>query len=163
MPTEPRPRSAGTADEAAALAFVEAAAAAEAAAHDAPPAPDASGSAQPQTTDASAHAGTRTDASAARGRAAPPPRLAPPPGAPRWAGAAHDDLAAAREQRIRRLLDFEGGWASHGGAKARAIRAEFGWSTTRYYQVLDGLLETPEAVRHDPMLVRRLLRLREGR
>lgn len=139
MPTEPRPRSAGTADEAAALAFVEAAAAAEAAAHDAPPAPDASGSAEPQTTDASAHAGTRTDASA------------------------HDDLAAAREQRIRRLLDFEGGWASHGGAKARAIRAEFGWSTTRYYQVLDGLLETPEAVRHDPMLVRRLLRLREGR
>ena len=129
MPTEPRPRSAGTADEAAALAFVEAAAAAEAAAHDAPPAPAASGSAEPQTTDASAH----------------------------------DDLAAAREQRIRRLLDFEGGWASHGGAKARAIRAEFGWSTTRYYQVLDGLLETPEAVRHDPMLVRRLLRLREGR
>ena len=149
MPTEPRPRSAGTADEAAALAFVEAAAAAEAAAHDAPPAPAASGSAEPQTTDASAHAGTRTDASAHAGT--------------QTDASAHDDLAAAREQRIRRLLDFEGGWASHGGAKARAIRAEFGWSTTRYYQVLDGLLETPEAVRHDPMLVRRLLRLREGR
>ena len=38
------------------------------------------------------------------------------------------------------MLDFEGGWTSHGGAKARAIRAEFGWTTTRYYQVLDGLL-----------------------
>ncbi|GEK81288.1 DUF3263 domain-containing protein [Agrococcus baldri] len=73
------------------------------------------------------------------------------------------DLAAAREQRIRRLLDFEAGWTSHGGAKARAIRAEFGWTTTRYYQVLDGLLETQEAVRHDPMLVHRLLRLRDER
>lgn len=73
------------------------------------------------------------------------------------------DIAAAREQRARRMLDFEAGWTSHGGAKARAIRAEFGWTTTRYYQVLDGLLETQEAVRHDPMLVRRLLRLREAR
>ncbi|WP_425846974.1 DUF3263 domain-containing protein [Agrococcus sp. TSP3-2-1] len=73
------------------------------------------------------------------------------------------DLQSAREQRIRRVLDFEGGWTSHGGAKARAIRAEFGWTTTRYYQVLDGLLETPEALHHDPMLVRRLLRVREGR
>ncbi|WAC66541.1 DUF3263 domain-containing protein [Agrococcus sp. SL85] len=76
---------------------------------------------------------------------------------------ADDDVAAAREARVRRILDFEGRWSSHAGAKARAIRAEFGWSTTRYYQVLDGLLATPEAVRHDPMLVRRLLRLREGR
>lgn len=74
-----------------------------------------------------------------------------------------DELAAAREARVRRILDFEGAWTSHGGAKARAIRAEFGWTTTRYYQVLDGLLGTQEAVRHDPMLVARLLRLREGR
>lgn len=73
------------------------------------------------------------------------------------------DLQSAREQRIRRVLDFEASWSSHGGAKARAIRAEFGWTTTRYYQVLDGLLETPEALHHDPMLVRRLLRVREGR
>lgn len=73
------------------------------------------------------------------------------------------DLAAAREERIRRVLDFEAGWANHGGAKARAIRAEFGWTTTRYYQVLDGCVETQAAVRHDPMLVRRLLRLREAR
>lgn len=79
------------------------------------------------------------------------------------ADATAHDLALAREQQIRRVLDFEAGWLSHGGAKARAIRAEFGWSTTRYYQVLDGLLETPTAAQHDPMLVRRLLRLREGR
>ncbi|WP_306231863.1 DUF3263 domain-containing protein [Agrococcus beijingensis] len=85
------------------------------------------------------------------------------PAAPQTTDAVGHDLAAAREERIRRVLDFEAGWSSHGGAKARAIRAEFGWSTTRYYQVLDGLLEAPAAVRHDPMLVRRLLRLREAR
>lgn len=82
--------------------------------------------------------------------------------APSTDASAHD-LQSAREQRIRRVLDFEARWSSHGGAKARAIRAEFGWTTTRYYQVLDGLLETPEALHHDPMLVRRLLRVREGR
>lgn len=86
-----------------------------------------------------------------------------PPSADAGADASARDLDAARAERIRRVLDFEAGWTSHGGAKARAIRDEFGWSTTRYYQVLDGLLETTEAVRHDPMLVRRLLRLREGR
>jgi hypothetical protein len=85
-----------------------------------------------------------------------------PPGSPSTDAVGHD-LAAAREERIRRVLDFEAGWSSHGGAKARAIRAEFGWSTTRYYQVLDQLLESPVAVRHDPMLVRRLLRVREAR
>lgn len=73
-----------------------------------------------------------------------------------------DDLARAREERIRAVLDFEGRWSTHGGAKARAIRAEFGWSTTRYYQVLDAAVETPQALHHDPMLVRRLLRLRDG-
>lgn len=88
---------------------------------------------------------------------------------PHRAGSADEQAALAfasaesREARIRRLLDFEAGWRTHGGAKARAIREEFGWSTTRYYQVLDGLLETQEAARHDPMLVRRLLRLREAR
>lgn len=76
--------------------------------------------------------------------------------------AGRDDLARARAERIRAVLDFEAGWTSHGGAKARAIRAEFGWSTTRYYQVLDAALETTEALHHDPMLVRRLLRLRDG-
>ena len=78
------------------------------------------------------------------------------------ARAGRDDLARARAERIRSVLDFEADWSSHGGAKARAIRAEFGWSTTRYYQVLDAALETPDALHHDPMLVRRLLRLRDG-
>ncbi|SFS01147.1 Protein of unknown function [Agrococcus baldri] len=150
MPTDPRARRTGTADEAAALAFVSADASAYA---------DASGYADaPTPAGASAHADELAhDAAPAHDAAA-----ADDAASADDAVSAHD-LAAAREARIRRMLDFEAGWTSHGGAKARAIRAEFGWTTTRYYQVLDGLLETREAVRHDPMLVRRLLRLREAR
>lgn len=163
MPTEPRPRSAGTADEAAALRFAEAAGS-DASAHDRSQA--TSGSAHDgfaaarvavAKTDASAHDASQVTSGSAHDGDAARDALA------ETDASVHDDLAAAREQRIRRMLDFEARWTSHGGAKARAIRAEFGWSTTRYYQVLDGLLETREAVRHDPMLVRRLLRLREAR
>ncbi|WP_347754349.1 DUF3263 domain-containing protein [Agrococcus sp. ProA11] len=102
-----------------------------------------------------------TDEAAALAFASAESRTSEPDG--RGSDAEAHDLASAREERIRRLLDFEAGWVNHGGAKARAIRAEFGWSTTRYYQVLDGCLETETALRHDPMLVRRLLRLREAR
>lgn len=116
-------------------------------------------------TDPRTHARSRTDAtadeSAARAFASAGSRASEPDG--RASDAVAHDLAVAREERIRRVLDFEAGWANHGGAKARAIRAEFDWTTTRYYQVLDGCLQTQAAVQHDPMLVRRLLRLREAR
>ncbi|WP_405215988.1 DUF3263 domain-containing protein [Agrococcus sp. Ld7] len=112
-------------------------------------------------THARSHDEATGDESAARAFASAESRASEPDG--QATDAAAHDLAAAREERIRRVLDFEASWASHGGAKARAIRTEFGWTTTRYYQVLDRCLETEAAVRHDPMLVGRLLRLREAR
>ena len=48
------------------------------------------------------------------------------------------------------------GFRAAPGALFVPLHEEFGWSTTRYYQVLDAALETPEALHHDPMLVRRL-------
>ena len=36
-------------------------------------------------------------------------------------------------------------------------------SSTRYYQVLNALIDRPEALVHDPLLVRRLRRLRASR
>ena len=63
----------------------------------------------------------------------------------------------------RSILDFEGSARTHAGAKASAIRARFGWSTTRYYQLLNALIDSPAALAADPMLVRRLRRLREAR
>lgn len=61
------------------------------------------------------------------------------------------------------ILAFERQWWRHAGAKEQAIREEFGLSAARYYQVLGALIDRPEALRHDPMLVKRLLRLREAR
>lgn len=62
-----------------------------------------------------------------------------------------------------RMLDFERAWSSRLGAKEAAIRAEFSVSAARYYQMLYALLDSPAALRSDPVLVRRLQRLREAR
>ena len=61
------------------------------------------------------------------------------------------------------LLAFERQWWRHAGAKEQAIREEFGLSAARYYQLLAALIDQPAALQHDPMLVKRLLRLREAR
>lgn len=46
------------------------------------------------------------------------------------------------------------------GAKERAVREELGLSATRYYQILNRLLDRQEALAHDPVLVNRLRRIR---
>ncbi|CAO5189917.1 DUF3263 domain-containing protein [Frankia sp. AiPs1] len=66
-------------------------------------------------------------------------------------------------ERDTRILAFEQGWWRHPGAKEEAIRAEFGLSSTRYYQILNQLIDTEAALISDPMLVRRLRRLRDQR
>ena len=63
-------------------------------------------------------------------------------------------------QRDIEILDFERSWWKHAGAKDRAIRERFDMSATRYYQLLNELLENPAAMEHDPILVKRLKRLR---
>nr|WP_239129614.1 DUF3263 domain-containing protein [Sinosporangium siamense] len=65
--------------------------------------------------------------------------------------------------RDREILAFERQWWRYAGAKEQAIREAFGFSTTRYYQLLGELIERPEAIAHDPMLVKRLRRLRATR
>ncbi|MET0859824.1 MAG: DUF3263 domain-containing protein [Microbacterium sp.] len=65
--------------------------------------------------------------------------------------------------RDRAILDFEGEWRRHAGAKEEAIRAELGISPARYYQLLGRLIDTTEAQEHDPMLVKRLRRIRDVR
>lgn len=62
------------------------------------------------------------------------------------------------------ILDFEGGgWWKHAGAKEAAISETFDWSATRYFQVLNALIDRPEAVAYAPLLVKRLARLRDAR
>ena len=61
------------------------------------------------------------------------------------------------------ILSFERQWWRHAGVKEEGIRAEFGLSAARYYQLLGALIDSPVALAHDPMLVKRLQRMREAR
>ena len=66
-------------------------------------------------------------------------------------------------EREIEILAFESRWWKHAGAKEQAIRDTFGLSSTRYYQLLNGLLDNPAALDRDPVLVGRLRRLRSTR
>lgn len=66
-------------------------------------------------------------------------------------------------ERERALLDFEGGWWTLDDAKDTLVRARFACSLDEYYQELNRLLEVPAALAHDPLVVRRLIRLRDRR
>lgn len=65
--------------------------------------------------------------------------------------------------RDRAILAFETEWRRHAGAKEEAIRSELSMSPARYYQLLGRLIDTAEAQAHDPMLVKRLRRIRDAR
>ena len=67
------------------------------------------------------------------------------------------------DKRSREILDFEREWWKETGSKERAIRSRFGISVARYHQLLNKIVDRPEALAYDPMLVRRLRRLREQR
>ncbi|WP_210479561.1 DUF3263 domain-containing protein [Naasia sp. SYSU D00948] len=67
------------------------------------------------------------------------------------------------DDREMAILAFERTWWAHRGAKEEAIREEFGISAARYYQLLGALIDSPAALVHDPMLVKRLQRLRDAR
>ncbi|MDT4891790.1 MAG: hypothetical protein QOE97_825 [Pseudonocardiales bacterium] len=73
------------------------------------------------------------------------------------------DGADSLSRRDREILAFERQWWKYAGAKEQAIRELFDMSTTRYYQVLNALIDTPAALAADPMLVKRLRRLRASR
>jgi len=65
--------------------------------------------------------------------------------------------------RDREVLEFERQWWKYAGAKETAVREKFDMSSTRYYQVLNALIDKPESLEADPLLVRRLRRLRASR
>jgi Protein of unknown function (DUF3263) len=71
-----------------------------------------------------------------------------------------DDLLTDRD---RGILAFERQWWKYAGAKEQAIRETFDMSATRYYQLLNELIDRPEALASDPMLVKRLRRQRSAR
>jgi hypothetical protein len=66
-------------------------------------------------------------------------------------------------ERDQAILAFERQWWSHAGAKEEAIRVRLGLSAARYYQLLGALIDSPLALAADPMLVKRLQRMRQAR
>lgn len=66
-------------------------------------------------------------------------------------------------EQAEAVLEFERYWYRYPGAKEQAIRERFAMSATRYYQILNSLIDRPEALVADPMLVKRLRRLRATR
>ncbi|HEU0256299.1 MAG TPA: DUF3263 domain-containing protein [Microbacteriaceae bacterium] len=64
--------------------------------------------------------------------------------------------AAAPTDDTVRLLEFERAHRVHDGQKDEAIRDAFGVSAVQYYDRLSAVIDTPAAVRYDPILIREL-------
>lgn len=79
------------------------------------------------------------------------------------AAAAAQPVVGGLSERDAAILGFERHWWKYAGAKEQAIRDQFQMSATRYYQVLNALIDRPDALAHDPLLVKRLRRLRAAR
>jgi hypothetical protein len=72
-------------------------------------------------------------------------------------------LTDGLSRREHDILAFERQWWKYAGAKEHAIREKFDMSATRYYQVLNALIDAEAAMAFDPLLVKRLRRLRSAR
>lgn len=88
-----------------------------------------------------------------------PPAAAAPPVSD---GPNGTPAAGRLSPRDREVLAFERQWWRFPGAKESAIRERFGLSATRYYQVLNSVIDRPDALAADPLLVRRLRRMRSA-
>jgi uncharacterized protein DUF3263 len=76
---------------------------------------------------------------------------------------AGEDQMAALSDRETRVLMFERNWWREPGAKEQEIRDVLGMTATNYYQLLNELIDRPEALKFDPALVTRLRRQRARR
>lgn len=65
--------------------------------------------------------------------------------------------------REHMVLEVERRRWKFAGAKEQHVLEHLGWNPTRYHQVLNHLLDRPEALAADPQLVNRLRRLRDQR
>lgn len=91
------------------------------------------------------------------------PGAMPPIETPAGAQVPGDADAPGLDDRDRAMLAFEREWWSLPGAKEAAIKERFGVTATQYYQQLNKLADTAEALAADPLLVRRIQRRRGNR
>lgn len=62
----------------------------------------------------------------------------------------------------QRILKLERYYPKYDGRKDHQIREQFNMSATSYFQILNSLLDDPEAAGQEPVLINRLRRLRDG-
>lgn len=74
-----------------------------------------------------------------------------------------DPVSRELTDHEKTILELEGSWWRYPAAKDTTIRERLGFSSTRYYQLLNALLDEPAALEHAPMVVNRLRRLRQQR
>ncbi|GAA1164548.1 DUF3263 domain-containing protein [Ornithinimicrobium humiphilum] len=75
----------------------------------------------------------------------------------------HVDESTSLSERDRQILDFEHQWWKYAGSKEQAVKDLFDLSPTRYYQILNQLIDSEDALAYDPMLIKRLRRQRARR
>ena len=61
------------------------------------------------------------------------------------------------------MLEFERSWWRHAGVKESSIKELFNLTPPAYYQLLNNLIDREAAVLAEPILVKRLRRLRDSR
>jgi hypothetical protein len=76
---------------------------------------------------------------------------------------AGEDALVTLTDRDRAILDFERSWWLLPSSKGAAIRARLDVSPTRYYRLLNALVDDPDAAAYDPLVVHRLRRSRRQR
>jgi hypothetical protein len=74
-----------------------------------------------------------------------------------------NDSAAGLSELEIKMLEFERTWWRHAGAKESSIKELFNLTPPAYYQLLNNLIDRPAALMAEPLLVKRLLRLRVQR
>lgn len=73
------------------------------------------------------------------------------------------DVRSGLSAEEEKILALERQWWKYAGAKDQAIRDQLGMTSVAYYQTLNRLIDTEDALAHDPMLVKRLRRQRDAR
>ncbi len=77
--------------------------------------------------------------------------------------ASGDPVQSGLTELENKILEFERTWWRHAGAKESSIKELFNLTPPAYYQLLNNLIDRPAALMAEPLLVKRLLRLRDQR
>ena len=77
--------------------------------------------------------------------------------------ASGDPVQSGLTELESKILEFERTWWRHAGAKESSIKELFNLTPPAYYQMLNNLIDREAALMAQPLLVKRLLRLRDQR